>query len=431
MNSAKRMEGEKESRKRKISHEYAPRKKPASNSIEDENTHKNEIDHKIENELLITNDTDDQIEFYRNISQILPSKVMEKYMEVTQGVAQSKKWCVISGIAKTEKTNVEIVSLGTGTKCISGKNLSKNGDTINDSHAEIIARRGLKRYLYRQLDLLSDKDSDSILIKSENGSIHVKPGIHFHLFVSSAPCGDSRVFSHNSSGIDTHPLRKSRGILRAKVHAAKGTLPVKNRLQTWDSLKNGDERLCTMSCSDKVLSWNVIGLQGALLSHFIDPIYLRSIIIGDLFNVTHLRRALFDRVQQHLQDLPFSYNLHRPYLFESKAPDMLQTQNSTIMSFNWFSGADKYEGINCCTGKTDQNESSRLSKSSLFACFLKTIKKLNLTEIYTKSLYSDCKNSSKKYIIAQKEFYNSLLTANLGMWIKKPVELSQFKLPEV
>lgn len=166
-------------------------------------------------------------------------------MEVTQGVAQNKKWSVISGIAITEKTNVEIVSLGTGTKCISGKNLSKNGDTINDSHAEIIARRGLKRYLYRQLDLLSDKDSAAIFMKSENGTIHLKPGINFHLFVSSAPCCDSRVFSHNKMNeeIDTHPLRKSRGILRAKVHAAKKTLPVKNRLQTWVSLKNGAQGL--------------------------------------------------------------------------------------------------------------------------------------------------------------------------------------------
>lgn len=81
-----------------------------------------------------------------------------------------------------------------------------------------------------------------------------------------------------------------------------------------------------------------MGLQGALLSTFIDPIYLKSIIIEELFNEIHLTRALFDRVQEHLQDLPLSCNLHKPYLFESKAPDMLQTRNSSILSINCFSG---------------------------------------------------------------------------------------------
>ena len=40
----------------------------------------------------------------------------------------------------------------------------------------------------------------------------------------------------------------------------------------------------SMSCTDKILRWTALGMHGALLSHFIDPIHLAAIVIGELFN---------------------------------------------------------------------------------------------------------------------------------------------------
>jgi tRNA-specific adenosine deaminase 1 len=37
-----------------------------------------------------------------------------------------------------------------------------------------------------------------------------------------------------------------------------------------------------MSCSDKIAVWNVVGFQGALASRVLKPIYLHSVVIGEV-----------------------------------------------------------------------------------------------------------------------------------------------------
>lgn len=57
------------------------------------------------------------------------------------------------------------------------------------------------------------------------------------------------------------------------------------------------EPTMSMSCSDKIARWSILGLTSALVAPFIaEPIYLTSVIAGDLFDETALERALFKRI---------------------------------------------------------------------------------------------------------------------------------------
>lgn len=92
---------------------------------------------------------------------------------------------------------MEVICITTGTKCIAGDRLTLTGQSLNDCHAEIISRRCLIRYLYQQLKLLiEDRNEDSIFERiADTNRFQLKSNIAFHLYISTSPCGDGRLFA--------------------------------------------------------------------------------------------------------------------------------------------------------------------------------------------------------------------------------------------
>lgn len=170
----------------------------------------------------------------QSIGQDFPNRVREelilKFNNITDSIPENLSYTVIAGIAMTKNDNldnIEIVSIGTGTKCINGDHISMCGATVTDFHAEVIARRCFKDFLYTNIENILKGDSGDSM--KEHGKFCLKPGIRFHLYINTTPCGDGRIFCFDSpaTDVDPKPNRCSRGLLRVKREYGRGTVPLK------------------------------------------------------------------------------------------------------------------------------------------------------------------------------------------------------------
>ncbi|KAM3613738.1 uncharacterized protein V6R79_004512 [Siganus canaliculatus] len=336
-----------------------------------------------------------------------------------------------------------VVSLGTGNRCVKGEELSLKGDTVNDCHAEIISRRGFVRFLYSELLKYYSGADDSIFELGEENKLKIKPDITFHLYISTAPCGDGALFDKSCSEagdeVEGHqPLFENakQGKLRTKVENGEGTIPVESSaiVPTWDGIQHG-ERLRTMSCSDKILRWNVLGLQGALLTHFLHPIYLKSITLGYLYSHGHLTRAVCCRLAKDgdafTQSLPAPFVLNHPEVGRVSVYDSARhTGKTKESSVNWsFPDQSSVEVLDGTTGKLDGNKQgvSRVSKSNLFGLFRSLCQQCGRTDLLSLPSYSQAKMSAMPFQRAKHQFFQALGVHGYGAWIGKPLEEKSFE----
>ncbi|KAK2855192.1 hypothetical protein Q7C36_007061 [Tachysurus vachellii] len=341
-----------------------------------------------------------------------------------------------------------VVSLGTGNRCVKGEELSLKGDTVNDCHAEIISRRGFIRFLYSELIKHWESPAeDNIFQVAEDGLLKIKDDITFHLYISTAPCGDGALFDKSCSelaevtGSAHMPVFENakQGKLRTKVENGEGTIPVESSaiVPTWDGIQHG-ERLRTMSCSDKILRWNVLGLQGALLSHFMHPVYLQSITLGYLYNHAHLTRAVCCRLARDgseiVKSLPTHFRLCHPEVGRVSVYDSTRhTGKTKESSVNWsLPDKLKVEVLDGTKGKVDSPklEVSRVSKSNMFRLFRDVCRRAGRTDLLALTSYAHAKMAACSFQQAKEQFYKALSQLGYGTWIGRPQEEKGFEAVE-
>ncbi|CAH6789860.1 Adarb1 [Phodopus roborovskii] len=320
--------------------------------------------------------------------------VLGKFSDLTDNFSSPHaRRKVLSGVVMTTGTDVKdakVISVSTGTKCINGEYMSDRGLALNDCHAEIISRRSLLRFLYAQLELYLNNKEDqkkSIFQRSERGGFRLKDTVQFHLYISTSPCGDARIFSPHEPVL---------------------------------------EDVLPSPCS-----WNVVGIQGSLLSIFVEPIYFSSIILGSLYHGDHLSRAMYQRIS-NIEDLPPLYTLNKPLLSGISNAEARQPGKAPNFSVNWTVGDSAIEVINATTGKDELGRPSRLCKHALYCRWMRVHGKvpphLLRTKITKPTTYHESKLAAKEYQAAKARLFTAFIKAGLGAWVEKPTEQDQFSL---
>uniref|UniRef100_A0A674B452 Adenosine deaminase RNA specific B2 (inactive) n=1 Tax=Salmo trutta TaxID=8032 RepID=A0A674B452_SALTR len=342
----------------------------------------------------------------------------------------------LAGIVMTrgfDLRRAQVVSLGTGTKCISGECVSDQGWAVNDCHAEVTTRRAFLRFLYAQLELLCNRPGSleqSIFVRDKESVLRLRDGILFHMYVSSSPCGDARlncpyeITATHQSGYRF--VRKLRCHLRMKTEGGEGTLPVSilRANQKWDRGLPREPPV-TMSCTDKIARWNILGLQGSLLSHLVEPVYLHSLTVGSLCHTGHLGRTMARRMG-HIAPLPSSYRRNRLLLGLSSSEGR-QPGKSPSFSVNWSAGDGELEVVDVSTGRKDSGTPSRLCKRSFFSRWERLHHQVSYTMEEAMKTYCGAKMAAGAYQRARQTFVVSLQEAGLGIWNRKPPEQEHFQ----
>lgn len=208
--------------------------------------------------------------------------------------------------------------------------------------------------------------------------------------------------------------------------------------QSLEELEGGED-LLVMSCSDKLLLWNVVGVQGALFSSFLQPIYVKSIILGTHYDHGHLARAMCCRLYSILNSyLPPPYHINHPLLSTVTIGIEEMEGSTTPYSLNWSDGDEKPELVNGYTGKvTDSSPhrslktpgpcASRLCKAAFLYRFREIGNALKNRQMLQAPNYLAAKRLGQTYQQVKQTFRQFCSKTGLGNWVRKPAEIDGFQ----
>ncbi|XP_067646415.1 tRNA-specific adenosine deaminase 1 [Eurosta solidaginis] len=398
------------------------------------------------------------------------------------GKPADTEWTILSAILlyKQIEAEAQVIAIGCGTKCIGKSKLCNRGLILNDCHAEVLARRAFMRYIYYHLKKAAQttlREDNIFLWDSERMVFRLRPHLSFHFFSTHTPCGDAciardsykRQQHHNN---DEPVVSKKRKIDIDEPSYDVGHVPTSttaiNLIYTGAKLIGLDEqqdimeqsigamrtkpgrgdRTLSMSCSDKLARWNVLGVQGALLDVLLsEPIYFETLnFCGSVHNKYELRCAIYERFSNG-NFVSNKYKVQKPVIRTTKDVMFEYAQgakrpNPSSTGLIWCNIDQQLKPYEVAVngkrlGVTKKklrtpHASLNVSKYHLMAEFVELLrlkpeflKKLKISQNELQSLkYNQCKQLANEYqtawTLAKQNYFKQ--------WTQKPADLLKFCL---